>query len=412
MSEVERLKRLRRMQWLAHLLLLAMFGLYLVTGFYEHSYPWLGYVRAFAEAGTVGALADWFAVTALFREPMGLPIPHTAIIKRRKDEIGETLADFVGTHFLNRDALTPRLARIDAVGVAADWLARGDNAEGLIEDVSQVLQRMMRTGDNEALRAIVKENLLGSLNEIEVTPLLGQVLEMLILNDPDDTLLTGLVVLAQQQFDDNRESLRDTVGDKTPWWLPGFVDERIYRKLVDEVETALSDDTDQGEQRAREHLRRVLADVVAALQYDNDLIERGERLKDDVLSHERLGQHLSRVAQDISQFLTRQVQDKDSAFRERLVSSMRNLGEGLAAAPGLQDEINASLRDAALYVITRYRDQITQVISDTVQGWDADQAANLIETRVGRDLQFIRINGTLVGGLAGLTLYTLWHALT
>lgn len=408
-AEKHRARRLKRMKWLAHLLLLAMLALYVVAGLLEPRFGWLGYVRAFAEAGTVGALADWFAVTALFREPMGLPIPHTAIIKRRKDDIGETLADFIGTHFLSREALLPRLNRIDAVGVTADWLSRGDNAARLTEDVATMLKRIVRTGDNEALRTLVKENLRGTLNEMQITPMLGQILEMLVVNDPEDTLLTGLVSLAQTQFEENRGGLRETVGERTPWWIPGFVDERIYRKLISEVEGALSDDDEQGEQKAREHLRSMLIDVVDALKNDASLIERGERLKSDLLEHPQLARYLSAVVNDISRFLLREAQDPESSFRRRLTSALVSMGDGLAKEPALRDEINTSLRDAAMYAITRYQPQITRVISETVQAWDADTAADLIEQRVGRDLQFIRINGTVVGGLAGLTLYSLWH---
>ncbi|MEN7341811.1 MAG: DUF445 domain-containing protein [Pseudomonadota bacterium] len=404
-----RLRRLRRMKWFAHLLLVAMLALYVVTGIFEPRYPWLGYLRAFAEAGAVGALADWFAVTALFREPMGLPIPHTAIIKRRKNDIGETLADFIGAHFLSREALQPRLERIDIVGVSADWLSRADNAERLTEDVATMLRRVVKTGDNAALRALVKDNLRGTLNEMQITPMLGQILEMLVVNDAEDTLLTGIVELARQQFDDNREGLRSTVGDRTPWWIPGFIDERIYRKLVSEVEEALADDDEQGDQRAREHLRRVLIDVVDALKNDASLIDRGEKLKSELLEHPQLARYLSAVVTDISAFLMREAQDPESSFRRRLTEALVGLGDSLAAEPVLRDEINTSLRDAGLYTITRYREQITRVVSETVQSWDADTAADLIEQRVGRDLQFIRINGTIVGGLAGLTLYTLWH---
>ena len=409
-AELIRARRLRRMKWFAHLLLVTMLVIYIVAGLFQPTYPWLGYVRAFAEAGTVGALADWFAVTALFREPMGLPIPHTAIIKRRKDDIGETLADFIGTHFLSREALLPRLQNIDIVGVTADWLSRGDNAARLTEDVATMLRRVVRTGDNTALRALVKDNLRGTLNDMQITPLLGQLLELLVVNDPEDTLLTGIVELARQQFDDNRVGLRSTVGERTPWWIPGFVDEQIYRRLVNEVEEALADEDSQGEQRAREHLRRVLTDVVDALKHDEELIERGERLKSDLLEHPQLARYLSAVVNDISSYLLREAQDPESSFRQRLTGALVGLGDSMAKEPALREEINASLRDAGLYTITRYRDQITRVVSETVRNWDADTAADLIEQRVGRDLQFIRINGTLVGGLAGLTLYSLWHA--
>ncbi len=409
-DERRRRRRLRRMQWVAHALLISMLAIYVLSGLWMSEYPWLGYVRAFAEAGTVGALADWFAVTALFREPLGLPIPHTAIIKRRKNDIGDTLADFIATHFLTRETLAPRLDRIDPAGVATDWLSRPNNARQLTDDVARVLQRVVRTGDNRALRDLVKDNLRSTLERMQVTPMLGQLLEMLIRNDPEDTLLSGLVSLAQQQFDDNRLNLRDTVTDRTPWWLPGFVDERIYRQLVTEIEQVLSDDEADGEERAREHLRRVLLDIVQALKNDTALIERGERLKQELLDHPQLAVYLSRVVNDISRYLTREAEDPESEFRHRITEALAGLGGALANQPTVREDINQSLRDAALYVITRYRESITQVIADTIHGWDADTAADLIELRVGRDLQFIRINGTLVGGLAGLTLYTLWHA--
>lgn len=402
--------RLRRMKWVAHLLLVAMVVLYVVTGLLEPRHPWLGYVRAFAEAGAVGALADWFAVTALFREPLGLPIPHTAIIKRRKNDIGDTLADFIATHFLTRDTLAPRLNAIDPAGVASDWLSRPHNARRFADDVARVMRRVVRTGDNKALRALVKDNLRGSLERMQVAPLIGQLLEMLIRSDPEDTLLAGLVALAQQQFDDNRIALRDTVGDRTPWWLPNFVDERIYRQLVNEIEDVLTEDADDGKERAREHLRRVLLDIVHALKYDEALIERGERLKLELLEHPQLAAYLSRMVNDISSYLTREAENPDSEFRRRINDAVMGLGHSLNEQPELRDDINQSLRDAALYLITRYRESITRVISDTIRGWDADTASSLIELRVGRDLQFIRINGTLVGGLAGLTLYSVWHA--
>ena len=173
---------------------------------------------------------------------------------------------------------------------------------------------------------------------------------------------------------------------------------------------ALADEDHAGEKRAREHLRRVLVDVIDALRNDASLVTRGEQLKQDLLQHPQLKRYLNAVTRDVSAFFAREVRDPDSAFRGRLADALVGMGEGLAREPALRDEINASLRDAGIYVLTRYRGRITRVISETVHGWDAATAADLIEARVGRDLQFIRINGTLVGGIAGLTLYTAWHA--
>jgi uncharacterized membrane-anchored protein YjiN (DUF445 family) len=410
-ADAERLRRLRRMKWIAHLLLIGMLALYVITGLFEARYAWLGYVRAFAEAGTVGALADWFAVTALFREPLGLPIPHTAIVKRRKDDIGDTLADFVATHFLTADAMMPRLERLDAAGVAAHWLAQPDNARRLTDDIARVVGRVLKSGDDAALRSLVKDNVRSALAGTTMTPLLGQLLELVVINDPDETVLNGLVHLAREQFEESRLPLRERIGERTPWWLPAFVDTSIYNRIVDEVDTLLADLDGESDAEARQHVRRLLARVVTALKTDEALIARGEALKLRVLEHPTLGRYLSRLVRDIADHLAREARDPESAFRERLNGAVNGLGENLAAEPALQAELNGWMRDTALFVIDRYRVQITTVISDTIRGWDPEQTADLIETRVGRDLQFIRINGTVVGGLAGLTLYSVWHAL-
>ena len=268
-ADAERSRRLRRMKWIAHLLLLGMLALYVVTGLFEGRYPWLGYVRAFAEAGTVGALADWFAVTALFREPLGLPIPHTAIVKRRKNDIGDTLADFVATHFLTDEAMMPRLDRLDAANVAAHWLSQPDNARRLTDDIARVVGRVLKSGDDEALRALVKDNVRSALAGTTMTPLLGQLLELVVMNDPDETVLNGLVHLAREQFEESRLPLRDRIGERTPWWLPTFVDTSIYNRIVDEIDTLLADLDGESDAEARNHVRRLLARVVTALKTDD-----------------------------------------------------------------------------------------------------------------------------------------------
>ncbi len=405
----ERARRLARMKLAASGLLVAMVALYVITGFGEEHYPWLGYVRAFAEAGTVGALADWFAVTALFRHPLGLPIPHTAIIPRRKDDIAESLARFVEAHFLTPEALEPRLRDADFADAMARWLAAPGNADRLTQDLSVMLGRVLQTGDNRLLRDLVKANLQRALEETRLTPLVGQLLELLLLKDPDQTVVNGLVVLARTQLDENRVQLRTHIGERTPWWLPNFVDEQIYKRMVNEIEDLLVGMTSDSETEARQRLRRTLQQVVDSLKTDETLIERGEEIKQRLLRHPALKRYLSGVVAEVNGFLEREVTDPDSDMRARIAESLAGVGETLGNQPALRTELDSWFRDSLLYLVTRYRSNIASIISETIRGWDSTATAERIELHVGRDLQFIRINGTLVGGLVGLTLYTLWQ---
>jgi len=405
-----RAERLRRMKRVAAGLLVAMLALYVVTGLGEEHYPWLGYVRAFAEAATVGALADWFAVTALFRHPLGLPIPHTAIISRRKDDIGASLAGFVETHFLTAEALAPRLENADFAQGMGRWLASPGNADRLTQDLSVILGRVLASTDNRLLRDLVKSNLQRALSETPLTPTVGQLLDLLLLQDPDQTVINGLVGLARSQLDENRLQLRQHIGERTPWWLPNFVDEQIYRRMVAEIEEVLTGiSTSDTDTEARQRLRRTLEELVVSLKSDEALIERGEEIKHRLLKHPSLKRYLSSVVADVNRFLEEEAADPDSGMRRRIAESLAGAGDTLELNPGLREELDSWFRDTLLYMVTRYRTNISSIISETIAGWDAEATARRIELHVGRDLQFIRINGTLVGGLVGLTLYTLWQ---
>lgn len=404
-----RAKRLRSMKIAATGLLVAMVVVYIVTGFGEEHYPWLGYVRAFAEAGTVGALADWFAVTALFRHPLGVPIPHTAIIPERKDDIGASLARFVETHFLTPEALEPRIRDADFAEGMARWLATPGNADRLTQDISVILGRVLQTADNRLLRDLVKANLQRALEQTPLTPLVGQLLELLLLKDPDQVVVNGLVTLARNQLDENRVQLREHIGERTPWWLPNFVDERIYQRMVAEIEELLVGMTSDTETEARQRLRRTLQEVVDSLKTDESLIRRGEDIKRRMLGHPTLKRYLSGVVADVNDFLEREATDPDSDMRRRISQSLAGVGDTLAGQPRLRAELDSWFRDSLLYVVSRYRANISSIISDTIRGWDSSATAERIELHVGRDLQFIRINGTIVGGLVGLTLYTIWQ---
>lgn len=409
MNAQERARRLRTMKRLALLLLLGMFALYIVTGVFLGQMPSLSYVHAFAEAATVGALADWFAVTALFRYPLGIPIPHTAIIQRRKDDIGATLARFVGENFLTPAALEPRLARFEFSRLAADWLDRPSNTERLSADLAGILSRLVEIGDNRALRDVTKQSLRSVLEQTQLTPLFAQVLEFVLLKDPDQVVVNELLALARRQLDNNRESLQSSISERTPWWLPRFVDRKIVDQLIEEVDTYLADSSDNDDEEARARLISTLTALIESMRSDPVLIERGESLKESLLDHPMLQSYLSRVVNDLSQWLNESLANPDSALRSKLSAAVAGLGNRLLEDESLKADIDTACRSAVLQLVESHHASLTSIITETVKGWDAEATAERIELQVGRDLQFIRINGTLVGGLVGLLLHSGWQ---
>ena len=405
----EREARLAGMKRVALGLLLAMLALYVVTGLYEATYPWLSYVRAFAEAATVGALADWFAVTALFRHPMGLPIPHTAIVQTRKDDFGETLSRFVAENFLVGDALKPRLRNIRFADAFAQWIAQPNNARRLADDLAGVLTQMLSLSDNRSLRNGVKSSLREFVAGIRLSPLFGNVLEFLLLKDPDQTLVNQLIALARDQLYDNQDRLRESLSERTPWWIPGFVDRRIVERIVNELDDFLTETEDEEEAETKARLVEMIERMIDSLKTDEHLIERGEELKLRLLERPELMRYVSQAVNDLGAYLETAAADADSPLRQRLNAAIENMGQRLLADETLCDDIDRSCREALLHIVERHREAISGILSETVRHWDAEATANRIELAVGRDLQFIRINGTVVGGLVGLTLHTIWH---
>ncbi len=399
--------RLRRMKLLALALLLVMAAVYVWSETIGAAWAWTGYLRAFSEAAMVGALADWFAVTALFRRPLGLPIPHTAIIPRRKDEIGENLARFVQENFLTADALAPRLEGMDFTGYVAGWLATPANRMRLTEDAAAFTGWMTRLVDNVELRAFMHDQLHLSLREIELTPFIGRVLDLLTSGEHYQQLLDALVRAGRRTLEENKARLRERVGESSPWWLPRFVDQEIYDKLITEIEGLLDAVGADDEHEARRRFSQALDEFIGKLKSDPTYIARGEALKHELLEHPRLRAYLAELWGELSAVLLREARDPESRLRRQVDSGMERFGAALAADPAMGAEINRWLSDATLRLVTRYREELAGIITETVKTWDPVSTAERIELQVGRDLQFIRINGTLVGGLAGLAIYAL-----
>jgi uncharacterized membrane-anchored protein YjiN (DUF445 family) len=404
-------RRLRQMQWFATGLFVGVAILFVTARLLLPSHPWLGVVVAFAEAGMIGALADWFAVTALFRRPLGLPIPHTAIVPTRKKDIGEALARFIRDHFLTKEAVLPRLLQADLAGRFGGWLEREDNARIVSRDLGVALDWLLGAVDSADLRNSLRESLKRALEQASISAGFGVILEVFTSGDHGQVLINQLVDVGRNQLAANEERIRARIKDRSPWWLPRFVDEEIFTQLVGELQRILDDIGDDPAHPAREDFNRRLAELREKLRGDPVTIERGEILKNEFLRHPAVQAYLDELWGRIRSYMSEALRDGHSPIRLGLERELVIVGRRLQEDTQINERLNGWLRDLVTYLVETYRQPLSEIVSDTIDQWDATATSERIELYIGRDLQFIRINGTLVGGLVGVLIYVVWGAL-
>jgi uncharacterized membrane-anchored protein YjiN (DUF445 family) len=404
-------ERLRRMQWLATGLVALMAVVFVATSFLRARYPYVDVIWAFSEAALIGGLADWFAVTALFRRPLGLPIPHTAIVPNRKNEIGRALARFVAEHFLNREVIEQRLSGVDLAARLGAWMSDEQVTKRLGRDSATALDWLVRGVDSKELRLAAKDGVREVLHRIPPSALAGVVVDVLASGNHAQALVDQVVRFGRDQLERNKNRIRERVHDRSPWWLPRFVDEKIYDQLVSEVERILNDIGADATHPARRELNERLASLKHSLGHDPELVARSAALRDELLEHPAMRDLANEVLARAQQFVHAALVDADSSLRLGLERQLATIGHVLEADVVVRERVNRWLHETILYVVVNYRAPLSEIISDTVEKWDAAVAARRIELHIGRDLQFIRINGTLVGGLVGVILYFGWKAL-
>src|SRR5881296_2615806 len=379
---------------------------------FEGRYPWLGYVRATAEASLVGGLADWFAVTALFRRPLGLPIPHTAIVATRKERIGRILGTFVQNHFLSRDVIATKLQTLGLARRAARWLSQPENARRVAQQVASGVAKTLEALPDEDVRELVHEVVSARLRATRVAPALGKTLALVLADERHQALLNEAVRLTAQAVHDNRDVIRRQVRAESPWWVPGVVDDQIFQRIIGTVESLLRDIGADPFHPLRAAFDTALRDFVERLQHAPDVIAKAEALKEEWLSDPSLADLSTRLweatRRAIVAYATRADGGRAPGPLERGLSEF---GAALLTNEALLAEIDDLVIDLAATVVERYRHEIGDLIAQTVAGWDPDATSRRFELAVGRDLQFVRINGTLVGGLVGLAIYTVSHLL-
>ncbi|NMH96305.1 DUF445 domain-containing protein [Pseudonocardia sp. K10HN5] len=367
---------------------------------------WIGYVRAAAEAGMVGALADWFAVTALFRRPLRLPIPHTAIIPTKKDTIGDSLGDFVGQNFLAEAVVRDKLERIEVAARVGGWIAQPENADRVTAEVATAARGVVTVLRDEDVQEIIEQVLVRKLLERPIGPPLGKVLEGVLADGSHHRMVDLVCDRAYDWVTANHEMVLRVVAERAPSWTPRFVDELVADKVFLEVQNfAWAVKTDP-EHPMRKAVDTFLIEFAGDLQRDPVTMERAEQVKQQLFDHPDVQRFIGQAWGTVKGMILDAAADPSSELRKRVRDGLISLGKRLDSDPELRAKIDGWLADAAGYVVRHYRAEITTLITDTVARWDAEETSRKIELQVGRDLQWIRINGTVVGALAGLAIYT------
>jgi len=390
-------------------LLVVMAAVFFVTRAFEHQYPGLGYVKAFAEAAMVGGLADWFAVTALFRHPLGLPIPHTAIIPRNKDRIGEALANFLKENFLIPSVVARRMQRLDVAGAAGRFL-QTPAGEGtrIRAGASRLIADVFESLDDERLGGIVKGAVATRLHKMEVSPLLGHALASAINEDRHVPMLEATIRWTARALDANEQLIREMVRKRANWVLKlAGLDEKLADAVIDGLKKLTVEMSTDPAHPVRIKVEEALAQLANDLQTRPETRERVEAIKEQLLDNRSVSLWLDALWQRGREAIIKAARNPDAVLAGKLGEIMKSMGTTLEKDARIRAAINQFARRAVVGMSASYGGSMVKLVSETVRGWDAQTVTNRLESAVGRDLQYIRINGTLVGGLVGLILHVI-----
>jgi uncharacterized membrane-anchored protein YjiN (DUF445 family) len=403
--------RARRMRLTATALLVAMAAIYFAALRLQAIDPAWSYLRAFAEAAMDGGLADWFAVTALFRRPLGLPIPHTAIIPENKDRIADTMAEFLRTNFLIPTVVARRLQAMNIAQAAGDFLIqpRSEGPGRLRAGAAGLLADLLESLDPDRLGNQVRAGLARQVERIDLAPLLGTALSAAIADGRHRPLLDAMIRWAGHALEANESMVRTMIHERANALLRWTgLDERLANSVLDGLYRLLAEVLVDEAHPLRAKVEEGLSKLAHDLQHDPATREKVEAIKRDILANPAIGEWWMGVWEKLRRSLIDMARNPQSALAGQLGESLADLGKALQTDPALQWQINRFARRTMVGIASRYGGQIVRLVSETVKRWDAQTVTSRIEGAVGRDLQFIRINGTVVGGLAGVAI----HALT
>jgi uncharacterized membrane-anchored protein YjiN (DUF445 family) len=404
-DEATRQAQLDQMKRRATGLLIGTTILYIVTRALLARYPWLDVVRATAEAGMVGGLADWFAVTALFRHPMGIPIPHTAIVPAKKDRVGRTLGAFVQRNFLSREVIETRLRAIHIGQRLAEWLANPDNARVISKNAATAMSSAAQLMKDEDVQEVIDRGLADRVRTMHLAPLLGKVLTVMTEGDRHQELLDEVIGVAARVVNENSEIIRERIERETPWWIPNAVDEKIFKRVLGGIQRLLTELSADRNHVLRGRFDESLHGFIDRLNTSPEFAAKVDVWKEEFLDNEAAKRFSASLWQDGKAALARYASNPESKAPGVVENALTSFGQKAMEDAELLAKMDEFAVDVAVFLLARYQDEVAELIASTVAGWDPQLTSKRVELAIGRDLQFIRINGTIVGGLAGMLIY-------
>ncbi|WP_313450683.1 DUF445 domain-containing protein [Brevibacterium casei] len=402
----ERARGLRKMRRLALSLLILATLIFLSTNLFTDLSGVWGFIARGSEAAMIGAIADWFAVTALFRHPLGLPIPHTAIIPRKKDALGASLSAFVATNFLNAEAVSTKIRSLGVSRRAGEWLSRSANRDLVVDRAAGGLEYVLDRIDDEQIAALTRNVIIPRLVATKKSPVLGQLLRQIVLDGAHHKLVDLVIAEAYTWLSDNPQVIDEIVHNRAPSWVPDFVNDQLASRLQREILGWLVDVRDNPYHKARQALDAWLVDLSTDLSTDTPLAEKAEDIINDLLTQDGVVDSVLEIWTSLKQLLREAIIEPDGEVRDRIADLIGEFAERLQTDTAFAERIDDRVATTAGDLAESFGPEIASVISDTIERWDAKEAADRIELYVGRDLQYIRINGTVIGALVGLALHT------
>lgn len=399
------------MKQLATGLLLLVSAIYVTASIFEHEFLWISFVAATAEAAMVGAIADWFAVTALFRHPLGLKIPHTAIIPLRKHTIANQFGRFVQSNFLSEQVIRDNIRSMNLSQSVAAWLIRPENARAVAQQITQGLGGIVKVVNDEDIQKLIETKLAARINDTSLAPLMGDLLSFVIAGKRQQVLIDTVVTAGLRILEDSDLDLQNQVSEETPWWFPSSVDHAIYAQIVRSVSDILHGMKTDELHPLRVRLVKSMNQFMDDLKHSQDIAEKERTIKQDFLNEPAVRDFTGSLWADLKQALLSQSEQSDGELVQTMERTVIAFGESILDNDTLAKKIDQWGEQSATYLITTYGHQISNLIANTIDQWDPVATSERIELQIGKDLQFIRINGTLVGGLVGLLIHTVNHVI-
>ena len=407
--ELTKQEELAKMKRLASSLLLFATLVYILASLFVDQYVWVEFVAATAEAAMIGAIADWFAVTALFRHPFGIKIPHTAIIPNRKDVIAEQFGAFVQQNFLSEDVISSKIRSMNLSRRVAGWIVEKENARAVADQITAGLAAAVQVMNDKDIQIMIEKKVEDRIRNTSFSPIIGELLSFITSGRRQQELVDGAVGMGLYFLEDSDRDIKEKVEQETPWWFPGSVDRAIYERIVRSVSKMLYEMQVDVFHPIRRRIIQTMNEFMDDLKHSPDILEKEIAIKEDILKQPAVRDFTTSLWTDIRQSLLDQSENPDAELKQAIEDSVVTFGKSILEDDVLADKIDGWAQDSGRYLIRTYGHEVADLIADTIESWDPQATSERIEIQIGKDLQFIRINGTVIGGLAGLLIHTITY---